>query len=133
LARKRVIAFQILKYLWKSLHWFSFPFFRPPHHFCPPPLKSKNGQGAPTTTQPPPQNKSTMTMTTIWTRMNNSRMDTMPASVGNNLLAASVALGGVLAVQLFTKADPIGRCFVFWKQLSGHVSAFFAFFAWLER
>jgi hypothetical protein len=47
----------------------------------------------------------------------------MPAAAGNNLIAASVALGGVLAVQLFTKADPIGRCFVFWKQLSGHVSA----------
>ncbi len=38
------------------------------------------------------------------------------------LAAGGVVVGSVMAVQLFTSADPIGRCFTFWRQLSAHVS-----------
>ena len=44
------------------------------------------------------------------------------ADVGSTPVAtASVALASLLTAQLFTSADPIGKCYVFWKQLLAHV------------
>ena len=37
-------------------------------------------------------------------------------------LASAGIVGTVTAVQLFTDWNPLGRCFVFWKQLRAHVS-----------
>ena len=44
----------------------------------------------------------------------------------------AAAVGGgaavvVLAVQVFTSQDPVGRCLRFWKQLAAHVSCLEAF------
>lgn len=48
-----------------------------------------------------------------------TEVDSLPV-----LATGGVVLGGVMAVQLFTSADPVGRCFTFWRQLSAHVSSF---------
>jgi len=51
-----------------------------------------------------------------------------PTTSSNNpgrdlpIIAASGVVASVLAVQLITPADPIGRCIRFWKQLNAHVS-----------
>jgi hypothetical protein len=39
------------------------------------------------------------------------------------LVSAGVAGGSLIALQLFTTADPIGRCVTFWKQLRRQVRA----------
>ena len=39
-------------------------------------------------------------------------------------LAVSGVVGTITAIQLFTDWNPVGRCFVFWKQLRHHVSFF---------
>lgn len=43
---------------------------------------------------------------------------TESALIGTGLVAS-----GVLVAQLFTPADPIGKCVRFWKQLGAQVSA----------
>ena len=37
-------------------------------------------------------------------------------------LAAGATVASLAVVQLFTGADPIGRCLRFWKQLAAQVS-----------
>lgn len=39
------------------------------------------------------------------------------------LIASGIMASGVLVAQLLTPADPIGKCWVFWKQLWTQVSA----------
>jgi hypothetical protein len=43
------------------------------------------------------------------------------------LASAGVAGGSLIVLQLFTTADPIGRCLTFWKQLRRQVRWFFMF------
>jgi hypothetical protein len=40
------------------------------------------------------------------------------------LASAGLAGGSLIALQLFTTADPIGRCLTFWKQLRRQVRWF---------
>jgi len=41
------------------------------------------------------------------------------------LIGVGVMASGILVAQLFTPADPIGKCWRFWKQLGAQVSATF--------
>jgi len=38
------------------------------------------------------------------------------------LIGVGVMASGILVAQLFTPADPIGKCWRFWKQLGAQVS-----------
>jgi hypothetical protein len=40
------------------------------------------------------------------------------------VMGATSVVGVVTAIQLVTDWDPLGRCFVFWRQLRGHVRHF---------
>lgn len=45
----------------------------------------------------------------------------MDSSPNRAYLAAGASVASLAAVQLFTSADPVGRCLRFWKQLAAQV------------
>ena len=53
----------------------------------------------------------------VWEKMLSKSQRASPVVV----MGTAGAVTAVTAIQLFTDWDPLGRCFVFWKQLRGHV------------
>lgn len=53
---------------------------------------------------------------------NNTLLQGVEKNSGSIAIVLGTGVGAITLVQLFTSADPVGRCARFWKQLSSQVS-----------
>ena len=54
--------------------------------------------------------------------MDRLKMPRMNDNVGLEVVVGTGVVATLAVMQVFTNTNPLGRCYVFWKQLGAHVS-----------
>ena len=54
--------------------------------------------------------------------MDRLKMPRMSDNVGLEVVVGTGVVATLAVMQVFTNTNPLGRCYVFWKQLGAHVS-----------